>query len=309
MSLVKNNTCDTKLIFPEFVDIKVSTKTFTANTNIYIDIDKLFHILPITEYEIIPKKRGRKKKIDVVDPNSNLKHGSIITLKYENNVRGVELKVKKTNRVRPKWFRNSVTVVIIFDKHINFKVCKNGTFHMTGCKNSNHAELCVKYIWEFIKDTEGLYTFTRGTCFEAMFVPSMRNIDFSLGFNVDREKLNNYMCTQNEFHCLLETSFGYTGVNIKVPLAHDIRNMRVRKLVYDGKWISKTSVYNEYVQTLSEKDKKIKLSTERYNTFLVFHSGKVIMSGLTSYYMKDVYYYFLDVIQRSYDDIKEVLDT
>lgn len=56
----------------------------------------------------------------------------------------------------------------------------------------------------------------------------MRNIDFSVGFIIDREKLNKYMVTQKDFHCLLETSFGYTGVNIKVPLQQDIRTMKIK---------------------------------------------------------------------------------
>ena len=56
-SLNKNK----KLVFPDFDTIKVSTKTFTASSNLEIDIAKLFSVLPITPYTVIPKKRGRKK--------------------------------------------------------------------------------------------------------------------------------------------------------------------------------------------------------------------------------------------------------
>ena len=38
-----------------------------------------------------------------------------------------------------------------------------------------------------------IYSFTRGNSLEVLFIPSMRNIDFSLGFLVDREKLNKYI--------------------------------------------------------------------------------------------------------------------
>ena len=48
------------LTFPDFDDIKVSTKTFTATTNLNIQIDLLFKNLPITSYIVTPKKRGRK---------------------------------------------------------------------------------------------------------------------------------------------------------------------------------------------------------------------------------------------------------
>ena len=299
-----------ELKFPAFDDIKVSTKTFTATTNLTINIRELFNMLPITPYTVTAKKRGRKKKSATTDPNKDIPRGSIITIKCEGEVRGVELKVKKPKLGnKKKWFRNSITIIIILDKPINFKVCRNGTFQMTGCKTHQHAQDCIKYIWHYIKDCPEIYTFTRGDKLETLFIPSMRNIDFSLGFLVDREKLNQYMSTQQEFHCLLETSFGYTGVNIKIPLKEDISTMEIIKLTHldDNEWKEEFTTYKEYLDLLSEKDRQIKINTERYNTFLVFHSGKVIMSGLTSKFMRDVYSYFLHIMQQCYDKIEERL--
>jgi TATA-box binding protein (TBP) (component of TFIID and TFIIIB) len=201
-----------------------------------------------------------------------------------------------------------VTVVIILDKPINFKICRNGTFQMTGCRTHEHADKCVQYIWKYIKENNTTYSFTRGTNLEAIFIPSMRNIDFSVGFIVDREKLNQYICTQKEFHCLLETSFGYTGVNIKVPLTKDITTMQVKKMIEkNGEWIDIWTTYQEYLDILSPKEREQKCKSGRHNTFLVFHSGKVIMSGLTSEFMKDVYYYFLSIIRKAFDSIEERL--
>ena len=299
------------LTFPEFDDIKVSTKTFTATTNLNIKIDELFQKLPITPYVVVPKKRGRKKKSENVNPNQDIPYGSIVTIKHEDEIRGVELKPKKSKPTKKKkWFRNSITVVIILDKPINFKVCRNGTFQMTGCKNHEHAELCVKFIWQYIHEYNDIYSFTRDECLEALFIPSMRNIDFSLGFLVDREKLNQYMCSEKEFHCLLETSFGYTGVNIKVPLANDISTMKIKKLrnSKNNEWIDTWTTYQEYLDILPAKDRETKLKDDRYNTFLVFHSGKVIMSGLTVDFMRDVYYYFLNIIRGAYEKIEERLE-
>lgn len=181
---------------------------------------------------------------------------------------------------------------------------------MTGCKNHEHAELCVKFIWQYIHEYNDIYSFTRDECLEALFIPSMRNIDFSLGFLVDREKLNQYMCSEKEFHCLLETSFGYTGVNIKVPLANDISTMKIKKLrnSKNNEWIDTWTTYQEYLDILPAKDRETKLKDDRYNTFLVFHSGKVIMSGLTVDFMRDVYYYFLNIIRGAYEKIEERLE-
>jgi TATA-box binding protein (TBP) (component of TFIID and TFIIIB) len=310
------------LVFPEFDDNKVSTMTFTAPTNLSIKIDKLFEKLPITPYVVTVKKRGRKKKGEQIEHNKDVKPGSIVTLKCEGKLRGVELKPKKSSK-RKKWFRNSITVVIILDKPVNFKICRNGTFQMTGCKTHEHAELCVKYIWQYMKDYTDVYSFTRGDSLEALFIPSMRNIDFSLGFTVDREKLNNYMhsSAEKEFHCLLETSLGYTGVNIKVPLNKDIRELQIKSLKWqnfddttkkysDGKWKEEWTTYQDYLDLLTPKERSAKLNDERYNTFLVFHSGKTIYSGISADFMRDTYYYFISTIRKAYDYIEErLLDT
>ena len=61
-----------ELVFPEFEDIRVSTKTFIAMTNLIIDLKKLFDFLPITEYIVVPKKRGRKKKTEQAEPIRNI---------------------------------------------------------------------------------------------------------------------------------------------------------------------------------------------------------------------------------------------
>ena len=312
MHQVKTKRSGDHLVFPDFKSIKVSTKTFTATSNLTINIKELFENLPITPYVVIPKRRGRKKKVEVADPNKDIPFGSIITIKCEDKIRGVELKPSKKKQ-RKKWFRNSITVIIVFDKPINFKVCRNGTFQMTGCKNHKHAELCIKYIWNYIKDNPTIYSFANENdkSFQTLIIPSMRNIDFSLGFNVDRERLNLYMANEASSHCLLETSFGYTGVNIKIPLKSDITKMKIKKLSYNEKtneWSLINTIYDEYLNKLSKRDRDTKIKNTRYNTFLVFHSGKVIMSGLISNFMKPVYEEFLEMIRTCYDEIEERLE-
>src|SRR3990167_4836331 len=107
--------------FPKFEDIPVSTKTFIVTTNMTVDLQKIFDFLPVTEYIIVPKRRGRKKKSTTADPNKNIPAGSIITLDLANNVRGVILKKKKKKDGKsPNFFRNSMTVVMVVDgKKIN----------------------------------------------------------------------------------------------------------------------------------------------------------------------------------------------
>jgi hypothetical protein len=325
-----------KLIFPDFENIKVSTKTFVAMTNFTLNIDNLFNYLPITPYVVVHKRRGRKKKNEPEDPNKDIPSGSIITLEYLSNIRGVYLKKKKKKEnTRGSYFRNSVTVVMIIDdKKINFKVSRNGKFQMTGCKRDEHAEECVKWFWKYIKDSKNIYKFvgedsdsdtdtdtdddsdneseekSEIPLLKAIFIPAMRNIDFGLDFFVDREQLDEYFNLCTDYHSLLETSFGYTGVNIKIPISKSILELKLKQITYHiDKWLEPSFVpYREYLDMLPEKDVEKKLTKKRYNTFLVFHSGKVIMSGMEATFMIDVYYEFLNIIRECYDIIEERLE-
>jgi TATA-box binding protein (TBP) (component of TFIID and TFIIIB) len=306
-----------ELIFPEFDDIPPSTKTFIAVTNLTIDINKLFNFIECTDYTIIPKKRGRKKKNIQSDPNVNIPSGSIITVEYEKNIKGVDLKNKNqakkslSSGKKDKFFRNSISIVMILEnKRINFKISRNGKLQLTGCKNDLHAEMVVKYIWEYIKDNNEIYTFSNNNDFlQVIFIPAMRNITFYVGFLVNREELDSYINNETEYNSLLETSFGYTGVNIKIPLNYDINELDVKKLYYlNSKWNETTVKYNTYLDLLSDKEKSKKISKKRFNTFLVFHSGKIIMSGICLESMKNTYYEFINIIKNCKHIIIEKLD-
>lgn len=290
-----------KLEYPKFEDIPVSTKTFIVMTNITIDIDRLFAFLPITEYVIIPKKRGRKKKVAVEDPNKDIPDGSIITIELANKVRGTLTKKKRRKDNTPKnYFRNSVTIVMIMGgKKINFKVSRNGKFQMTGCKQDEHAENCVKQIWEYIKDTD---IYVKGDePFYAIFEPAMRNIDFSLGFTLDREKLDEFFNRHTDYFSLLETSIGYTGVNIKLRTTRDILSLKLKEIVHDGKWKKPIYVpYKKYLDNLAPKDRQKKLEKERYSSFLIFSSGRAIHSMQCAETGRNEYYTFINIIKENY---------
>jgi TATA-box binding protein (TBP) (component of TFIID and TFIIIB) len=347
-----------ELVFPTFEENKVSTKTIIAVTNLSLNIHKVFETLPITDYIVISKRRGRKKKTVVLDPNKHIPSGSIITLKFEDKIRGVDLKKKKKSKKQGKYFRNSVTIVMVIkQKKINFKLSRNGKFQMTGCKTDEQAEHCIKYFWKYIEKTEDVFTFNnKKSHFEVIFVPAMRNIDFSLGFLVDREKLSKYINVHTAYYSMLEASFGYTGVNIKVPMKDDITTLDLVKIEYledekiyieesvisddddselddieepvisdddesevddikepvpcDKKnWVSSIIPYTDYLDLLTEKERDKKLNKTRYVTFLAFHSGKIIVSGITSCFMIETYYEFLNIIRDCYDIIEEKLIT
>lgn len=298
--------------FLKFEDIPVSTKTFIITTNIGLDIKEMFENLPVTDYVTVPKRRGRKKKVQSVDPNRNLLEGSIITLELCGNLRGTRLG-KKRNKT--EFFRNALTIVMFIEgKMLNFKVSANGKFQMTGCKYDKQAEKCIKYMWKYIRKYCTNYKFQKeedekNQYFQALFIPAMRNIDFNLGFVLDRAKLDEYFNTNTNYYSLLETSIGYTGVNIKFPVTRSITELRITELISVGKkWYKPRLVsYKKYLSNLNHKERIKKLNKELDITFLVFHSGKTICSGLCSEFARDSYYEFCNIIQQNKAKFEEKL--
>lgn len=296
-----------------FEDIEVSTKTIIAMSNLKINIEKLFEHLPITPYVIVPKKRGRKRKEAIEIHNNEILSGSIVTLKYMDNLRGVDLKKRKASKKgKKKYFRNAVTVVMyVINKFINFKISKNGKFQLTGCKKEIHAHKCIEYIWKHIEDigkNKEIYSITNGTYPRIIFNTVMTNIDFNLGFKVNRENLDRHINQKTEYRSLLETSFGYTGVNIKFPMNQSLNIKLILREFQNGKWSAEETDYKTYLSMLTDKERERELKKERYNTFLVFHSGNVIMSGRHVAYMEPPFYQFLNIIDKCKNLIEEKLD-
>lgn len=309
-------TMSEETIHKNFEDNKVSVKTIVLITNLVFDLQKLFDVLPTTNYVVVPKRRGRKRKDDRTNSNKDVPMGSIITVIYKGKVKGVELERKKmrAEKNNNKYFRNSITIVMIIDveKILNFKVSRNGKFQITGCRTNQHAEDCFMFFQKHIQQHRNTICTLDGKFLEVMYIPAMRNIDFNLNFLIDREKLSMYINMNTEYHAILEPSIGYTGVNIKLPLEVNVFDLPIKKYVCDmenGKSEMFTISYLEYVNTLNEKERKKKIEKERHNTFLVFHSGKCIMSGMSSFCMKNSYTSFMNVIDKCRDIVMEKLES
>jgi len=303
-----------KPVTPPFAEIPVSTKTVIGLSNSTYDIAKMFELLPVAPYTVVPKKRGRRSHKHIEDPNKDLPSGSIITLKFFEKVRGVDLKPSKKGSNR--YFRNALSVVIkVEEKLVNFKLSANGKFQMTGIKRHEHAVKCIQHLWDHILalDDHTLYSSTGPDKKISVIIKTvMTNIDFSLGFLVNRENLDSHVNEQTDYNSLLETSFGYTGCNIKMPIdgggAAIYEELETISLEPEsGEWETSSTIYSDYLDMLSTADRNKETNKVRYNTFLVFHSGNVILSGATMKSMKVAYEKFLAIINEIKPQIEERL--
>lgn len=264
-------------------NIPVSTKTIIATSNAQFDIVKVFTQVPL----------------DAEENNISLR-----LLYYQNQLRGDTSVIRKKKK---KCFRNAVNVILQVgeEKLINFKLSKNGKFQLTGCRNEQHAMECVIFFMKLVhrtcQDALFLHDPARITVY---FQTVMTNVDFSLGFNIDRKKLDMLLNQNTPYHSLLETSFGYTGVNIKFPLEVPWWTLPIPTVSCMTNDIESWSFDSCPLESIAQLTPDMK-QKKRYNTFLVFHSGNVIMSGMTKETMETHYIFFRKLIQEWRNEIEE----
>lgn len=305
-------TTTTEPITP-FNEIPISTTTIIVNTNLEIDLQELFVLLPVADLNIPPELKN-KNKIKQYILDSQLPLGSIISIQFQDQIRGIRMSKKST------FFRNNMSIyIIIKDKVMNFKVPIRGKMQITGATQQEQANSCVKYfISHLLNTSKKVYTIVNGQSnIKLVFKTVMTDIVFNVGFEVNRQKLNDYInhmkavkysAPQVPYKSTLNTSVGYTGVNIKRPFTHEDTSLFTMELIDEEKeeWKVGTTTFGEYLNMLSPPDRKKEVSKERHNTFLVFYSGTTIMSGMTPYYMKKVYYDFNEMIRKARPMIEEV---
>jgi TATA-box binding protein (TBP) (component of TFIID and TFIIIB) len=279
--------------FDRFENYPISTQTLIVSTNVMIDCQKFYDSIEPVEVKKPPTGKTRM----LVQENESLKDGDIVFVQYKTEHKGMMFK-----KISEKYFLNSVTIIMkVHDKFINIKVSNKGKLQITGCSQDMYAITILKEFWKRIQERKELWTFQEGETFKASIIPVMCNINFAIDFQINRGELNNIINTQTEHVSILEPSDGYVGVNIKISTQEEsLENILLDQYIYkDGEWILSKSKFTDYIQTLTPKEQKKKMSKCYVNTFLVFYSGKVIMSGGISYTnRKRAYEIFMEIIQK-----------
>lgn len=316
----------------QFDDVPISTKTIVCVTNWTIDIDALFHHLRVADYQI--GKRERKRKVQSSDEFDFIPFGSILTLKYKNQMKGKDLKqkgspyhlVERSTGGSFSYFPNSLTIVMMLDKVINFKLSKQGKIQFTGCKLLIHAEQCVEILYKLIQDIQSSlpqskrddffkvspYTTTQGQHLAGpmiVFKTVMTNKDIRLDFNINRQKLDRYIQENTNYYSTTETSQDYTGINIKI--AANIPEDYILPLITweseKKKWISHEARYADYLAMLNERERKKETTKSRFHTFLIFYSGSVICSTPYKTEMNTLYPLFISTIIKNKQHFEETV--
>ena len=291
------------------------------------NLPAIYRYLPITEYIVVKKKRGRKSGKEVVNPNRYIPPGSIISVQNKTNVRGVILKAKR--KESKTYFLNSVTIVMVLEsgKQVNLKLSHNGKLQMTGCKCDDQFISAIQYTYYHLRDAQRwsgqtLFTFRYDPMSSApnpriIFKVVMKNIDFNIGFPIQRDNLDAFFKSRRElsdheliqsedFISLFESPVN-TGVNVKIKSVqpNDPELIRIELLpdhTIQTSTVSQSAyyVYADEGEKKRESKKKIK-----FITFLIFASGSCILSGCGPL-MKPIYYKFMDLLLSNRSKYEEM---
>ena len=319
-----------KIIFKNhnYDSLKSSVFGVMAYTNFDIDLHMLFKYIPIIDYEIIKKKRGRKKKNEIPIKNKELPEGSVITCQFENNIRGkrikkVKEKLKKSSR---PYFLNSVTLVLVIrnNKFVNVKVSGKRNFQISGCTSPEQYINTMCVIYNLLKQIEeyighSIYQLIplSNNSKEVeenpivIFNKTMINKDYKVDFNIDREKLSVFLNKNTDFSADYDPSMS-PGINVKITntIPHELKLDKL-ELLDDMKYIHSIINYDDYYNLLSSKD-KIKLQrkadrNENKHSFMIHQSGSIVQSDIGPN-QKEIFKLLLSLLYDNKDEIKEIIN-
>src|SRR3989338_8013869 len=311
----------------EFEDLRVSVLTYM----IYFDEGTNFD--PQVIYKYVPVRKSDMIKVVRKNIETVLEPGSILNVKYKTFSRGVLPSSSS-------YFTNQVTLAMsIEEKNVNIFVFKN-CIKITGSKIPAHMISAVRLFVFHLKvmKRKGIPCFDKDPVIIDIN-PVMTNVDFHLGFKVDRQKLDNIL-NQRGYLSIFENRLS-NGVTLKIPhdyssLSSSFSNSSISNSVSTtfGNTISFSSDHNLPIlsninlcnQTSTKnrlihfgnhyesiipnlKSEKISpKSKEKYHTFIIFQSGKVLQSGNNSEDMKLVYNHFRSLIDNIHPFIEQKLE-
>ena len=283
-----------------FEDLKITTKTIVVSVNIDIFTENAFSIFPVAQVEVPPSIRS-KKKIKSFIAEHEFADGTILGMEYEFQNRGIHI----------KHFRNAMSGIMnIQNKMIHFKIPDTGKIHLTGCANEKYAEMFIERLWTLLQEYHTPET-PLFSCKEpelkTVFRVAMTNRNFNLGFIINREALDRYVnLNHTRGRSFAEETFGYAGVNIKFSVKHKDIKFKMRTYSPLIGWTDGFISYTDFLDTLSPKEYRDEVSKNRRNTFMVFRSGSVIMSGIDTEHMRDEFYRFIELIKKCRSKIEVI---
>jgi TATA-box binding protein (TBP) (component of TFIID and TFIIIB) len=282
------------------------TITHVGVTNWKLDHIALFQYLEFPEIPIDPLINVKRADVKLL-PKYN---GSVLQVKYKDVYKVVHVRgYGATDIASIGCFSNSTTILMYVDKLIVLKVPSEGKIQIAGCRTEQQVHRAIHYIWRHIQRITQhhpeILKLPLGEVPKVIFHTAMNNISFKLGFNINKRKVHELLYKDTEFN-IIPNDKKYAGVTAKLEVTGLKELPLVRHRFIRGRWYSSQTNWIEYLSMISPKDRIKKGKVERFHTFLIFHSGRVIQSGPRYELMEDVFRYFVNIMLENRDRIEDL---
>jgi TATA-box binding protein (TBP) (component of TFIID and TFIIIB) len=281
------------------------TTTYIAAVNWEIDHIALYQYLDIIKLKEDPLVGKKRFNIRLNAPS-----GSVLQVKYKDaykivHVRGYGI----TDDASTGCFSNSTTIVMYIGKIIVMKVPSRGKIQITGCRTENQVYQAVHAIWKGIQKIKQKHPevakIPEGEVPRVIYHSVMNNINMNLGFNVNKRKVHEFLYQRTEFH-IIPNDKKYAGVTAKLEVEGLRELPLVKHRFLNGKWYVSKGSWIDYLAMLNPKDRKKEDNKDHYQTFLIFHSGKVIQTGPRYALMENVFRYFITLMNSNRCKIEDL---
>lgn len=289
----------------EFKKFSRYTTTVIAAANWVINHIAFFNYAEIVDLSEDPLENMKRSRVKLSIPN-----GSILQVKYKDPYKIVHVRGYGTKDDASKGcFSNSVSVVMYVGKIIVLKVPPQGKIQITGCRTEKQVYSAMHAIWKCIEKIRishpEIVKLPADEAPRIIFHPVMNNINMILGFNVNKRKIHEFLYQDTEF-LIIPNDKKYAGVTAKLVVEGMKELPLVRHRYINGKWYVSNASWTDYLAMLTPKDRKKEEVADRYQTFLIFHSGKVIQSGPRYELMEDVFRYFIKLMNENRHKIEDL---
>lgn len=324
------------------------------------DLPGIFSSLPLC-YVIIPSKK-KVKRSDIYAP-----YGGIFSVQNRRETRGVDTRVKKRKKttkptdnsnstVRDRsltakaWvktkgkniehFLNQVSILLSLEDHHIHMMLFGDNIKIAGCRSDEDMKISISILYEqYLKPLstlkeKPLFSLKTGHDHPRfVFDTVMRNVDFSLGFDIDREKVND-LFNQKALEKSLQAELLGSPISFKThSQGHSQGQSKHKEAVAhpDG------TVFLSQFETTEQKSVNMKMYTNKptgftyhcyspeenppfrqvkdsfhkeslcqlYNSFLIFSSSKVILSGKYDEDMRKSFDFFVETMVNNREKIEE----
>lgn len=206
-------------------------------------------------------------------------------------------------------FLNQTSIYISIGEILLHIMIFKDNYKIAGCKSLDDSTEVTMILWQdYITQIKNSYSLKSGENVPKFtFRPVMRNVDFQLGFYIDRKKLNDIMNEEryrDKIYMSQCEGTGHSNVNIKM-YSHPPPDYEYHVLVFP----EDEEPYFEITYNPPHNYKKPgRKGDEKFTTFIVFSSSEIILSGRYDENMRELYEFFVREVMNRKGEIMEVIE-